>query len=106
MHVFKYSPRKGTPAATMENQIDPQMKQFRSDKLLNLNKENFNKFAGEFIGQDVDVLFEQSIAENTYEGLTPNYIRVIVKSDKDIHGEILKVKLTDIKDEYVEGTLV
>ena len=106
MHVFKYSPRKGTPAATMENQIDPQMKQFRSEKLLNLNKENFNKFAGKFIGQEIDVLFEQSIAENTYEGLTPNYIRVIVKSDREIHGEILKVKLTDIKDEYVEGTLV
>ena len=106
MHVFKYSPRKGTPAATMENQIDPQMKQFRSEKLLNLNKENFNKFAGKFIGQEIDVLFEQSIAENTYEGLTPNYIRVIVKSDREIHVEILKVKLTDIKDEYVEGTLV
>lgn len=106
MHVFKYSPRKGTPAATMENQIDPQMKQLRSDKLLNLNKENFDKFAGKFIGQEVDVLFEQSIAENTYEGLTTNYIRVIVKSDKDIHGEILKVKLTDLRDEYVEGILV
>lgn len=106
MHVFKYSPRKGTPAATMENQIDPQMKQLRSDKLLNLNKENFNKFAGRFIEQEVDVLFEQSIAENTYEGLTPNYIRVVVKSDKDIHGEILKVKLTDIRDEYVEGILI
>ena len=73
---------------------------------LNLNKENFEKFAGKFIGQEVDVLFEQSISENTYEGLTPNYIRVVVNSDKDIHGEILKVKLTDIKDEYVEGTLV
>ena len=70
------------------------------------SKENFNKFAGKFIGQEIDVLFEQSIAENTYEGLTPNYIRVIVKSDREIHGEILKVKLTDIKDEYVEGTLV
>ena len=106
MHIFKYSPRKGTPASTMDNQIDPQMKQFRSDKLLNLNKENFEKFAGKFIGQEVEVLFEQSISENTYEGLTPNYIRVVVNSDKDIHGEILKVKLTDIKDEYVEGTLV
>ena len=106
MHIFKYSPRKGTLASTMDNQIDPQMKQFRSDKLLNLNKENFEKFAGKFIGQEVEVLFEQSISENTYEGLTPNYIRVVVNSDKDIHGEILKVKLTDIKDEYVEGTLV
>lgn len=49
-------------------------------------------------------LFEQSTAENTYEGLTPNYIGVMIKVE--IHGEILKVKLTDIKDEYVEGTLI
>ena len=56
-----------------------------------------------YIGKEVDVLFEQSISENTYEGLTPNYIRVVVKSNKDIHGEILEVKLTDTKDEYVEA---
>ena len=71
----------------MENQIYPQMKQFRSEKLLNLNKENFNKFACKFIGQEIDVLFEQSIAENTYEGLTPNYIRVLVNSDREIFME-------------------
>ena len=44
MHVFKYSPRKGTPAATMENQVDPSTKHDRSEKLLQLNEENFNKF--------------------------------------------------------------
>lgn len=106
MHIFKYSPRKGTPAATMENQIDPQMKQFRSEKLLNLSKENFNKFASEFIGGELEVLFEQSIVDNKYEGLTPNYIRVIVDSNKDIQGQILKVKISDVKNEYVEGILV
>ncbi|MEG2788608.1 MAG: tRNA (N(6)-L-threonylcarbamoyladenosine(37)-C(2))-methylthiotransferase MtaB [Romboutsia sp.] len=106
MHIFKYSPRKGTPASTMENQIDPQMKQFRSDKLLNLNKENFNKFANRFMGEEFEVLFEQNIIDNKYEGLTPNYIRVVVPSQKDIQGEILKVKITHVKDEYVEGILV
>ena len=106
MHVFKYSPRKGTPAATMENQVDPQMKQFRSDKLLNLSKENFNKFASRFIGEELEVLFETNIVDNKYEGLTPNYIRVVVESDKDIEGQILKVKITDVKNEYVEGVLV
>ncbi|MGL4911172.1 MAG: tRNA (N(6)-L-threonylcarbamoyladenosine(37)-C(2))-methylthiotransferase MtaB [Romboutsia sp.] len=106
MHIFKYSPRKGTPAATMENQIDPQMKQFRSDKLLTLNKENFTKFANKFVGQDVDVLFEQSVEANRYEGLTPNYIRVVIQSKKDIQGQILKAKITDVKNEYVEGVLV
>ena len=106
MHVFKYSPRKGTPAATMENQIDPQIKQFRSDQLISLSKNNFNKFASKFIGSEMDVLFEQNIVDNKYEGLTPNYIRVVVESDKDIQGDILKVKITDLKDEYVEGILV
>lgn len=106
MHIFKYSPRKGTPAATMENQIDPQMKQFRSDKLLNLNKENFNKFASKFIGEELEVLFEANVVDNMYEGLTTNYIRVVVPSEKDIQGEILKVKITNVKNEYVEGILV
>ncbi len=106
MHIFKYSPRKGTPAATMENQIDPQMKQMRSDKLLSLNKNNFNKFASRFLGQELEVLFEQSISNNKYEGLTPNYIRVIVESEKNIQGKILKVKITEVKDEYVEGIMV
>ena len=102
MHIFKYSPRKGTPAATMENQVDPQMKHFRSEQLLNLSKVNFNKF----IGRELDVLFEQNIEGNKYEGLTSNYIRVVVESDKNIQGQILKVKINDVKDEYVEGILL
>ncbi|MBP3907128.1 MAG: tRNA (N(6)-L-threonylcarbamoyladenosine(37)-C(2))-methylthiotransferase MtaB [Peptostreptococcaceae bacterium] len=106
MHVFKYSPRKGTPAADMENQIDPQMKQMRSDKLIALNKQNFTNFAKKFEGQEFNVLFEQNIGENKYEGLTPNYIRVIVESEEDIQGKILKTKINYVKDEYVEGILV
>ena len=106
MHIFKYSPRKGTPAATMENQIDPQMKQFRSEKLLSLDKENFNKFASKFIDKELDVLFESNVVDGMYEGLTTNYIRVVVPSEKDIQGEILKVKITKVKEEYVEGILV
>lgn len=106
MHIFKYSPRKGTPAATMENQVDPQMKHFRSEQLLNLSKVNFNKFATKFISSELDVLFEQNIEGNKYEGLTSNYIRVVVESDKNIQGQILKVKINDVKDEYVEGILL
>ena len=45
MHIFKYSPRKGTKAAEMDNQVSPQNKHERSERLLQLNKENFEKFA-------------------------------------------------------------
>ena len=106
MHVFKYSPRKGTPAATMENQIDPQMKQLRSDKLIALGHTNFKKFASKYEGKEVEVLFEHRMKDNKFEGLTTNYIRVIVDSEKDIQGQILKVKITKVNDEFVEGILV
>lgn len=106
MHVFKYSPRKGTPAATMENQIDPQMKQLRSDKLIALGHTNFKKFASKYEGKEVEVLFEHRMKDNKFEGLTTNYIRVIVDSEKDIQGQILKVKITKVNNEFVEGILV
>ncbi|MDL0277393.1 TRAM domain-containing protein, partial [Clostridioides difficile] len=62
--------------------------------------------ATKFIGRELDVLFEQNIEGNKYEGLTSNYIRVVVESDKNIQGQILKVKINDVKDEYVEGILL
>ena len=106
MHIFKYSPRKGTKAADMESQVNPQLKHERSEKLLNLNKENFKKFASRMLNKEFDVLFEQSIGDNKYEGLTPNYLKTIVECNDDIAGKIVKVKITEVKDEYIEGILV
>lgn len=100
MHVFKYSPRKGTPAATMKNQIDPQIKQTRSDLLLNLSKKGFKNFSLRFTNKPLRVLFEEKDKDGYYEGLTDNYIRVKVRSDKDIRGRVLNVILTDICEDY------
>ena len=106
MHIFKYSPRKGTKAADMENQVSPQIKHERSEKLLQLNKENFEKFASKMIGKEFEVLFEQEVGENRYEGLTPNYLKTFVNFNEDICGKIRKFKISEVKDEYVEGILV
>ena len=106
MHIFKYSPRKGTKAADMENQVSPQIKHERSEKLLQLNKENFMKFASKSVGKEFEVLFEQKVGDDKYEGLTPNYLKTFVTCDEDICGKIMKVKITEVKDEYVEGILV
>ena len=106
MHVFKYSPRKGTPAATMENQVNPSTKHATSEKLLQLNEENFNKFGQKMLDKEFNVLFEQKVGDNKYEGLTENYVKVIVESDNDISEQILKVKIKDVKNEFLEGILV
>ena len=59
MHVFKYSPRKGTIAEKMPNQIDGKTKEERSNKLIELSNKNQEQFIKRCIGKEVGVLFEQ-----------------------------------------------
>ena len=93
MHVFKYSPRKGTKAATMPNQIDGNIKEERSHKLIRLSNENEEMFLKNYIGKVINVLFEKE--ENDYtKGHTSNYMVVNVK-EKNIENKIMKVKVTD-----------
>lgn len=105
-HIFKYSPRKGTPAATMKNQVDSQMKNMRSNTLLSLCTKNFRKYVEKFEDQKLRVLFEECDAEGFYEGLTDNYIRVKVKSESDICGEFKYVIISDIMDDFCYANLV
>ena len=59
MHIFKYSPRKGTRAEKMPNQIDGKTKEERSNRLIELSNKNQEKFLEGNIGKRVEVLFEQ-----------------------------------------------
>lgn len=98
MHVFKYSQRKGTRAAVMPNQIDGNIKEERSHKLIELSNKNEEEFLDRYIGKEVYVLFEQKEGEYI-KGHTSNYLVVKVK-EKGLENKILKVKIQ--KREYDE----
>ena len=104
-HVFKYSPRKGTPAAIMENQVDPQMKNMRSSTLLSLSTKNFKEFASKYIGKNMRVLFEEQDSEGYYEGLTDNYIRVKVKSEENLRDKFIDVTIKSAENDYCIGAI-
>ncbi len=108
VHVFKYSPRKGTPAATHINQVDPQEKEKRSKKMIKVVSDNEKKYYTQYLGSVSEVLFEQQIKDKAgyYEGLTSNYIKVIAYSDEELQGKLLSVKLIDAKDGYVEAEII
>lgn len=108
MHVFKYSRRRGTPAASYPGQVSPQKKEERSRRLIDLASNMTLKYNRSFIDRVLPVLFEQKIKtkEGFMEGLTPNYIRVECKGNKDIEGEILKVLLKEAEDDFVVGEIV
>lgn len=103
MHIFKYSRRKGTKADQMPNQVPPQVQEERSKKLLRLSDENQKKYNREYIGQTVEVLFEEKQCEYI-KGHTGNYLLVNVKNDKieKYHNSICKVKI----EECIGGELI
>lgn len=107
-HIFKYSPRKGTRAENMENQVDGNKKDERSKKLIELNRINEKAFAEKYIGEVIDVLFEEEVelGSGVYTGYTGNYIKVNAKADCNVSGKILNVKINSFEGEVAKGEIV
>ena len=104
MHVFKYSPRKGTVAAGMKDQLTDREKTSRSDVLLDLTDRQSESYRATFIGQELEVLWEDQETHDgkTYMiGHTDRYVRVAVKQgtpeyEKAVSGSITTVKPTGL----------
>ncbi len=104
MHVFKYSPRKGTKAAVMQNQIDGNIKEKRSGRLIELSDNNEKLHNDKYVGKELEVLFEEQDGEYI-KGHTTNYIVVKVKSGVEIENSIKSVKITKNEGDILIGVL-
>ena len=105
MHVFKYSPREGTKAAVMPNQISPEKKEERSRMLIELSHKNETEYKQKFINKTVEILFEQPEGDCII-GHTPNYLKVAVKGNMDLENQIKKVQILENGEEFLIGTIV
>ena len=96
-HIFKYSKRQGTRAAVMPDQVDEQVKAFRSERLIALGEENRMAFDESWMGREAEILFEEknTIAGKEYfTGYTKEYIRAAVLADRDYANETVRGILT------------
>jgi threonylcarbamoyladenosine tRNA methylthiotransferase MtaB len=104
MHVFKFSPRKGTPAAGYGGQVSAKEKDERSKALIDLAARCRKSFHDKFVGQSLDVLYEQwSSLEGHYEGLTDNYIKVLSPTRDDLNNKLVKTTLVESSEDYMKG---
>ncbi len=95
-HIFKYSRRKGTKAADMENQIDENVKNIRSQALIRLNEENQTAYEERFLGKETEILFEEKITveeKEYYIGHTREYIKAACCADADYANCLLNKTL-------------
>ena len=102
MHIFKYSPRKGTLAEKMQGQILPQIKEERSRKLIELSDKNEEEYNKEYVGNEVEVLWEEE-KQGIYKGHTKNYILVEQQKEsaKQKENTIENVEIVEARDHYI-----
>ena len=105
IHVFPYSPRRGTEAARMPEQVGDKVKKQCSQKMLALAEESARSFYRKFLGKTMSVLWEQR-AGGVWFGLTGNYIKVHTRSDKDLTNRLLTTKLVEVKSDGAWGEVV
>jgi len=98
LHVFTYSERDNTPAATMKDSVPSRVRNHRSKMLRNLSHKKKRLFYEAHIGSTQQVLFENDIENGMMNGFTRNYIRVTAKYDPVLINEILRVNLLSINE--------
>ncbi|MEI3379777.1 tRNA (N(6)-L-threonylcarbamoyladenosine(37)-C(2))-methylthiotransferase MtaB [Clostridium sp. BIOML-A1] len=84
MHIFKFSPRQGTVAAGMKDQVAPEIKNQRSDVLLALSERNKQAYEASFRGENLDVLVEEKVrreGKDGYRGHTERYMDIFVEEE-------------------------
>jgi threonylcarbamoyladenosine tRNA methylthiotransferase MtaB len=105
-HVFPYSRRKGTFADEMDNHLPKHIKDKRSKIMIDATDKLRRQFLDSQVGRIEDVLVERLRHNKYYEGYTMNYTPVHIYSDKELTGEIVKVKIINAEDDFCTGELI
>lgn len=93
LHVFPFSPRPGTLAAALPDQVPSAVKNDRVRRLRRLGEEMANEYKSAFVGVPLDLLVEEKLSENRYRGYTQNYLDLEIESQIDLCGRIVRVAL-------------
>ena len=103
IHVFPYSPKRGTPAAARKDQLLNAVKAERSHTLIQLSDKMAADFLADAVGTDAEVLYERAVGDGIYEGHTTNYMKVHGRSEVDLTNRICKTHITRAEGEMLFG---
>lgn len=105
VHIFPFSPRRGTPAYNMSYQLSNRQKQERAVKMETVAKLSRDKFLQAEIGKIEPILFEKQIGKRA-DGYTMNYIPVTIHTKQQLSGQIHMVQIIDIQHNRCIGRLL
>lgn len=104
-HIFKYSRRQGTKAASMDGQITEAVKGQRSEKMLELHELRAREYEEKMIGRNLEILLEEEVKINEisyYLGHSREYVKVVVKKTENLRvNDLLTVKTVGFAKEHI-----
>lgn len=106
-HIFPYSPRQGTAAYNFKDRVSlPKIKE-RISRLKNIAQNSSLTYKKQFLNKDTDVLIEGRFPENKeyWQGHTDNYIKVLVKSNRNLKNQLIRVRLKKIDKDFILADL-
>jgi threonylcarbamoyladenosine tRNA methylthiotransferase MtaB len=110
MHVFAFSPRKGTPAASMDRQIPNKVKQRRSREMIQLGMDLSRNYGEKYIGKTLSVLVEQRRSPGVWEGRASNYLMIqfsdSVGEIRDYAGQLADVEILSWTGQGLAGKMI
>ena len=108
LHVFRYSPREGTPAARYPDQVPPHISTARGECIRKLGDRLAEAFRMNMLGKEMEVLVEESRegTENLLAGFTGNYIRVLMDVPNSMINQMVRVRLTELTDGFMRGEII
>lgn len=95
IHVFSYSPRKGTVAAAMSGQISPQVKKQRAEQVKAAAKAMGRRFLDSFIGLELDILLEHPSADSIWLGHAPFHFQIAVQTPNGEKNRMMRARVTE-----------
>lgn len=108
IHIFRYSPRTGTPASEMEHQIPEKIKKERSERLSKLSETLHKEYLLSCVGETHKVLFERQKSPAWHNGHAENYALVFVpaKEGENFRNQIFDVRITALQGDKLIGEII
>ena len=103
LHVFPFSPRQGTPAATMPSQVPGGVIRERAAALRRLSERKKRAYHERFVGRELEVLVQERKEGGMVKGLSRNYIPVMLPGDDNLINSEISVRITGTGKELLRG---
>ncbi|MDY6876924.1 MAG: tRNA (N(6)-L-threonylcarbamoyladenosine(37)-C(2))-methylthiotransferase MtaB [Chloroflexota bacterium] len=106
LHVFAYSPRPGTAATRLSDQVPHSVRRARAHVMRELGAEQVSRFRRRFVGQEMEVLWEQRRHDDRWVGLTDNYLRVVTRAEDNLRNRLTTTRLLAVQSDDLIGEVI